>query len=60
MHILDKNIKFKTTWIPSAENVVADTFSREKFPGQDKIHVVAGLRFQIVVPKYQNLLKFWK
>ena len=48
LHILEKNIKIKTSWIPSADNVVADTCSRRTFSWQSKghVHIVAGYRFR--------------
>ena len=60
LYIIERNMKIMATWIPSAENVLADIFSRKGFTGRKKVHVVSGYRLQLVVPKYRNLLRFCK
>ena len=69
LHILKKNMKVKTVWISSAENVVADLCSRRTFPWHKKgqlpwqkkehIHMIAGHQFRRISPKYLNLLRFF-
>ena len=62
LYILKKNMKVKTSWIPSAENLLADICSRKTFtwnsPGH--VHVIAGHRWRRVSPKLSNLLRFVK
>ena len=59
LHILNKNMKVKTSWIPSARNVVADICSRQHFPwhAAGHIHPIAGCRYRRVSPKFVNLLR---
>ena len=58
LHILHMNMKIKTSWIPSARNVVADICSRQHFPwhAAGHIHPIAGCRYRRVSPKFVNLL----
>ena len=60
LYMIKRNMKIMATWIPSAENVLADILSRKRFAGRNKVHVVSGYRLQLVVPKYHNLLSFCK
>ena len=59
MHRLGMDMKIKTSWIPSAQNAIADIFSRVPFKiGQS--HIVAGRRYIRISPKFNNLLKYYK
>ena len=54
LHILEKNMKIKTSWIPSAENLIADIGSRKTFSWQSEghVHIIAGNRLRRISPKF--------
>ena len=60
LHLLKKNMKVRTSWIPSAENLVADTCSRVSLTWNvpKHVHTIAGQRFRRLSPKFNNLLRF--
>ena len=62
MHRLGMNIKIKTSWIPSAQNLIADICSRVPFKVKNKgqSHIVAGQRYRRISPKFNNLLIYFK
>ena len=62
LHRLKMNMKIKTSWIPSAQNIVADACSRNAltFKGKGQLYVIAGHQFRRISPKLNNLLKYCK
>ena len=62
MHRLEMNIKIRTSWIPSAQNMVADTCSRQPFTFRVKgqRHLIAGRRLRRISPKVYNVLRYYK
>ena len=58
LYMLEMSMKIKTRWIPSAENILADKFSREYFGMSPKIHWVSGVRMRKVRPSWRNVLRF--
>ena len=57
LFLLEQSMKIRTRWIPSAENVTADIFSRRFFPSKHR-HRVADKWFKKVKPRWINTLKF--
>ena len=62
MHRLEMNIKIKTSWITSAQNMVADACSRHPFTFQEQgqHHLVAGSRLRRISPQFYNVLRYFK
>ena len=62
LHRLKMNMKIKTSWIPSAQNIVADTCSRVAFTSQTRgqLHMIAGHCLRRISPKLNELLRYYK
>ena len=62
LHRLKMNMKIKTPWIPSSQNIVADACSRNAltFKSKGQLYVLAGRQFRRISPKLNNLLKYCK
>ena len=62
LYLLKRNMKVITSWVSSADNVVADACSRHNFPRRAvrHEHVIEGNRFRRISPKFTNLLRFMK
>ena len=59
LFMLEQSMKIKTTWIPSAVNLLADTFSRSNFSMyHPSIHNIAGTHLRKVRPRWLNVTKF--
>ena len=58
LYMLEQSMKIKTRWIPSAENILADTFSRKRFPMAPNMHCVRGTRMRKVRPLGRRVLKY--
>ena len=59
LFMLEQSMKIKTTWIPSAVNLLADTFSRCNFSMyHPSVHNIAGTRLRKVRPRWLNVTKF--
>ena len=58
LHMLQQSMKVQTIWIASAENKLADNFSRRKFEKKRGTHMVSGKRLQKVRPRWASVLKF--
>ena len=61
MHRLGMDIKIKTSWIPSAQNSIADICSRVPFKRHKKgrSHSLAGHLYRRISPKFHHLLKYY-
>ena len=55
--MLKRSAKFRTSWVPSGDNSLADIFSRGRFSANSNGHVVNGLRFCKVKPSWNNVIK---
>ena len=62
LHRLKKDMKIKTAWMPSGQNKIADTCSRVAltFHNKGPRHMIAGLCFRRMSPKFNELLKYYK
>ena len=58
LYMLKGNMKIQTSWVPSEDNRIADTFSREFFSMSPKGHRVEGKHMLKVKPKWQHVRKF--
>ena len=58
LYMIKMTMKIRTQWVPSRENVLGDICSRKRFSGRDSGHIIAGVKFLKVRPKWQNVLKF--
>ena len=58
LHMLDTNMKIRTSWIPSADNKLADTLSRERFSMNRSGHCVNGVWVRRVKPRWQHVNRF--
>ena len=58
LFMLKHAMKIRTTWIPSAENSMADICSRKTFPWGRRTHYVAGRRLKRVRPRWREINKF--
>ena len=58
LYMLEQSMKIKTRWIPSAENYLADTFSRKRFGMAPQMHCVKGTWMRKVRPSWRSVLKY--
>ena len=62
LHRLSRNMKIRTSWLPTAQNIVADHCSRNAltFQTQGQRHIIAGDYYRRISPKLNHLLRFLK
>lgn len=58
LYMLEKSMKIRTRWIPSADNRVADTLSRKRFPKSNGACNVSNFCLRKVQPNWLHVLKF--
>ena len=56
--MLNKKMKVRTRWVPSASNFIADSCSRQHFSMARGGHSIGDLRMRKVKPLWKNVLKF--
>ena len=56
--MLKNAIKFKTSWVPSAENQIADICSRERFNMKSSGHCLFGARYRKIRPMWLHTTRF--
>ena len=56
--MIKTSMKLRTTWVPSGDNDLADTFSRERFSAKQSGHYVHGRRVLKVKPRWKHVIKF--
>ena len=58
LYMLEKEMKVRTRWVPSAANSIADACSRIQFSMTPAGNRIAGILMRKVKPRWQNVLKF--
>ena len=58
LYMLGRNMKVKTRWITSEQNVLADKCSRMDFDKKAPGHKIGGRRLLQVRPRWMSMLKY--
>ena len=58
LHMLKQQMKLRTKWVRSENNVLADRCSRKHYSHTRLGHDISGARLKRVRPKWQNVLRF--
>ena len=58
LYMLERGMKVRTRWVPSASNTIADVCSRIKFSSTTAGNRIGGILMRKVKPRWLNVIKF--
>lgn len=57
---IQQRMEIRTQWVWSVDNILVDHCTRLYLSKSRKGHLISGERLQMVSPKWQNVLRFFK